>query len=87
MKENNKYIIFGSIIGDVIGSPYEFRPIKTKMFKMFNPFCRFTDDTLLTVATMDILNRNFEGKLELNENNIIKIYKEYANEYSLQYNV
>lgn len=37
-------------MGDIIGSVYEHRPIKTKDFPLFHPHCRFTDDTVLTIA-------------------------------------
>jgi ADP-ribosylglycohydrolase len=42
--------VIGAIAGDIIGSVYEFDPIKTKDFPLFSPFCTFTDDTVLTVA-------------------------------------
>lgn len=49
--------MIGAIAGDVIGSVYEFEPIKTKDFPLFEPRSRFTDDTVLTVAVADaILN-------------------------------
>jgi len=42
--------MIGAIAGDIIGSVYEHHPIKTKEFPLFQPRCRFTDDTVLTVA-------------------------------------
>lgn len=42
--------MFGAIIGDVIGSPYEFGSGKTKNFPLLLPECRPTDDTVMTVA-------------------------------------
>jgi ADP-ribosylglycohydrolase len=42
--------MIGAIAGDIIGSVYEFDPIKTKDFPLFGPGCEFTDDTVLTVA-------------------------------------
>jgi len=42
--------MIGAIAGDIIGSVYEARPIKTKEFPLFHPLCRFTDDSVLTVA-------------------------------------
>ena len=42
--------MIGAIGGDIIGSIYEARPIKTKEFPLFDPRCRFTDDTVLTLA-------------------------------------
>jgi ADP-ribosylglycohydrolase len=41
--------MLGAIAGDVIGSVYEVRPVKTTRFPLFQPLCRFTDDTVLTV--------------------------------------
>ncbi len=42
--------MIGAIAGDIIGSVYEARPIKTKDFPLFHPRCRFTDDSVLTIA-------------------------------------
>ena len=49
--------MIGSLIGDIVGSIYEFGNIKTKDFKFFNSKGSYTDDSILTVATADwILN-------------------------------
>ncbi len=45
--------MLGAIAGDVIGSPYELRPIKRVDFPLFGVSSRFTDDTVLTVALAD----------------------------------
>ncbi len=42
--------MIGAIAGDIIGSIYENYPIKTKHFPLFHPQCRFTDDSVLTIA-------------------------------------
>ncbi|MFZ7125481.1 MAG: ADP-ribosylglycohydrolase family protein [Desulfobacterales bacterium] len=42
--------MLGAIAGDIIGSVYEAHPIKTKTFQLFPPNCRFTDDSVLTIA-------------------------------------
>ncbi|HDR14291.1 MAG TPA: ADP-ribosylglycohydrolase family protein [Desulfobacteraceae bacterium] len=42
--------MIGAIAGDIIGSVYEHRPIKSKDFPFFHVDCRFTDDSVLTVA-------------------------------------
>lgn len=47
--------MIGAIAGDIIGSVYEFGGIKTKDFPLFHPRCRFTDDTVLTVAVADAI--------------------------------
>ena len=43
--------MLGAIAGDVIGSVCEVRPVKTTGFDLFPPRMRFTDNTLLTLAT------------------------------------
>ena len=47
-----------SIIGDIVGSPYEFHNIKSKDFKLFSEKCCFTDATILTCATAEWLLSN-----------------------------
>lgn len=49
--------MLGAIIGDIVGSPYEFDNIKTDDFPLFGDKNRFTDDTVMTAAVfMGILN-------------------------------
>lgn len=43
--------MIGAIAGDVIGSVHEGAGTKTTTFPLFQPHSRFTDDTVLTVAT------------------------------------
>jgi ADP-ribosylglycohydrolase len=47
--------MIGAIAGDIIGSVFEHRPIKTKEFPLFSSLSRFTDDTVLTVAVADAI--------------------------------
>jgi ADP-ribosylglycohydrolase len=42
--------MIGAIAGDVIGSVYEARPIKSVEFPLFSPSATYTDDTVLTIA-------------------------------------
>ncbi len=42
--------MIGAIAGDIIGSVHEGAGTKTKDFPLFDKNCRFTDDTVLTVA-------------------------------------
>ena len=52
--------MLGAIIGDIIGSIYEFRNIKTKNFNLFDEECFFTDDTVMTAAIAEAI-LNCEG--------------------------
>ncbi|MBQ3302811.1 MAG: ADP-ribosylglycohydrolase family protein [Eggerthellaceae bacterium] len=51
-------MILGALVGDVIGSPYEFGNIKTEDFDLFTPRCRYTDDSVMTLAVADALMRS-----------------------------
>ena len=48
--------MFGAILGDMIGAPYEFdRGKKTKKFPLFVAASQFTDDTVMTIAVAEAL--------------------------------
>lgn len=59
--------MIGAIAGDIIGSVYEYRQIKTKDFPLFNKRCCFTDDTVLTVAIADAILTGRSYKQSLKE--------------------
>lgn len=66
--------MIGSIIGDIVGSVYEFTPnnIKTKQFEFFNPNGSYTDDSILTFATADWL---------LHGGEVANYYSKYGEKY------
>jgi ADP-ribosylglycohydrolase len=47
--------MLGAIAGDIIGSVYEFRPIKSQVFPLFSEHSQWTDDTVLTMAVAETL--------------------------------
>ncbi len=47
--------MLGAIVGDIVGSIYEFDNHKSKDFPLFQERCEFTDDNILTIATADAL--------------------------------
>ena len=48
--------MYGAILGDIIGSPFEFdRGDKTKDFKLFSRRSHFTDDSVMTLAVCEAL--------------------------------
>ncbi len=47
--------MIGAIIGDVIGSMYEFNNHRSKEFPLFQAKSNFTDDSVLTFATTKVL--------------------------------
>jgi|GEM_PF-264449 len=48
-------VLYGALAGDIVGSAYERRPVKTTDFPLFTPASRWTDDTVLTLATAEVL--------------------------------
>ena len=49
--------LYGAIIGDTVGSVYEFDNVKTKDFELFTPRSEFTDDSIMTIAVASALLR------------------------------
>nr|DAZ61631.1 MAG TPA: ADP-ribosylglycohydrolase [Caudoviricetes sp.] len=47
--------MLGAIIGDIVGSRFEFNNVRSKNFKLFTNECSFTDDTICTVAVADAI--------------------------------
>jgi ADP-ribosylglycohydrolase len=56
--------MLGALTGDIVGSVYEWDNIKTTVFPLFQERCRFTDDSVLTVALAEsILTGGSYGSL------------------------
>lgn len=47
--------MLGGIIGDIVGSIYEFNNIRRKDFEFYGKQCEFTDDSILSFATAKYL--------------------------------
>ncbi len=73
--------MLGAIIGDVIGSPYEFGSDKTKDFLLFAPDCRPTDDSIITVAVGCACAEADRS----DEDNFKQLLSEYIREIGLRY--
>ena len=72
----------GAIIGDIVGSRFEFNNRKTKEFTLFTPRCYFTDDTVMTLAVANALNE-YESisDYEAFKKTLIKCMHETGNKY------
>jgi ADP-ribosylglycohydrolase len=60
--------MLGAIIGDIIGSVYEFDNLKTDdldAIELMRPDCRYPDDTVLTFAVAEAVmtDRDYGGSL------------------------
>lgn len=47
--------MIGAVIGDIVGSRFEWRRRKSKDFEFFHPRCHFTDDSVCSAAVADIV--------------------------------
>ena len=47
--------MLGAIIGDIVGSVYEWNNLKTKDFPLFRKDCFFTDDTVMICAVAEAI--------------------------------
>jgi ADP-ribosylglycohydrolase len=67
--------MLGAIIGDIVGSVYEWHNIKTKDFPLFRDDCFFTDDTVMTIATAEAIMNGGE------KDDFIDAYKKWGRLY------
>jgi ADP-ribosylglycohydrolase len=47
--------MLGAIVGDIVGSPFEYARHKSKSFELFSDGSSFTDDTICLIAVADAL--------------------------------
>ncbi len=64
--------MLGAMIGDIVGSVYEWDNIQTTDFEFFKPTCFFTDDTVLTAATAQAL---------LTDGDYARAYQDFSRRY------
>ena len=72
--------MFGAIIGDIVGSIYEWNNIKTVDFPLFDARSRFTDDTVMTLAVADGLMNGY-GSESASEKEIVKAMQKFGRMY------
>lgn len=71
--------MLGAIIGDIVGSRFEFYNTKHKDFDFFDEKCDFTDDTVMTVAVAEALMSS-KSLSELKENTVDRM-RRYGQAY------
>lgn len=59
--------MLGAIIGDIVGSRFEWNNIKTKDFELLNHKCNFTDDSVMSFAVASALLKSNCKKKKLEE--------------------
>jgi ADP-ribosylglycohydrolase len=75
--------MYGAILGDIIGSPYEFdQGKKSKVFPLFSKHSAFTDDTVMTIAVADaFLNISFEMDIAEIKKVIVRSMQKFGKMY------
>lgn len=78
--------MIGSILGDIIGSRFEFMSTQEKQVTLLHSACSWTDDTLLTSVVADVCSQikkeNILDELEI-ENLFINGFKKAVNDYPM----
>ena len=69
--------MLGAIIGDTVGSVYEFHNIKTTDFPLFDPRCNYTDDSIMTMAVADWLLTDTQHGMDILEATFLSFAKKY----------
>jgi ADP-ribosylglycohydrolase len=72
MINSKSHTIIGAVIGDTLGSVFEWNNIKSTDFDLFNPKCDFTDDSVLTIAVADSI---------MNNKDFAKTIRDYGRKY------
>jgi ADP-ribosylglycohydrolase len=69
--------MLGAIIGDTVGSVYEFHNIKTTDFPLFGPRNNYTDDSIMTMAVADWLLTDPQHGMDTLEASFLSFAKKY----------
>lgn len=72
--------MIGAIIGDIAGSRFEWRNIKSKDFTLFTNACEPTDDSIMTLAVAQAI-MNCNGDYSRLENETVSCMQEYGRAY------
>jgi type I restriction enzyme M protein len=75
--------MFGAVVGDIIGSRFEFDNIRTKDFELFHEDCSFTDDSVLTIAVAKAIlasNGDYESLADMAVLSMRALGRQYRNQ-------
>ncbi len=82
--------MYGAIIGDIVGSAYEFNNVKTKDFPLFAWNATYTDDSIMTIAVAKAIvktktespNRSIDQRnIGVFQENLIAAMREYGKRF------
>lgn len=72
--------MLGAIIGDIVGSRFEFHNHRSKDFKLFDRNCSITDDSIMTLAVADALLKCKDDRSKLSKETVRAMQK-YGRRY------
>ena len=72
--------MIGAIVGDIVGSIYEFDNHRSKVFPLFKKGCFATDDSIMTLAIAKALMHS-DGDMELLSKNAVRYMREVGRPY------
>lgn len=67
--------MIGAIIGDIAGSRFEWHNNKSKDFELFHKSCRFTDDSVMSLAICDALLNANDNNSDLSDETVRSMQK------------
>lgn len=74
--------MYGAILGDMIGSPYEFdKSKKTREFPLFIPRSRYTDDSAMTIAVAEALLDTLGKDREERKQAVVRSMQKWGRRY------
>ena len=74
--------LMGAVCGDIVGSAFEFDPVKTKEFPLFSSLSEFTDDTVMTLA---VANALMKSNAHINVERFKEVLIETMHEFGKRY--
>jgi len=78
--------MLGAIIGDIIGSRFEFNNYRSKDFDLFTEDCFATDDSIMTLAVAKaIMETNESIGSSVSGNGLDAVYHQLLSEFSVKY--
>ena len=69
--------MIGALIGDIVGSVYEFDNVRSKQFPLFTEESFMTDDSIMTLAVAEII----QNKLYNDQDKVIDTLKKWGRAY------
>lgn len=74
-----KSSLLGAIIGDIVGSRFEFNNHRSKDFRFFDSNCYFTDDTIMSIGIANVnasVKKNINDKdFDFDHDDMVNMYK------------